>query len=241
MSVSSQLPPVAARPTPVQPQPPPRRRWPAVLLVVLTLALVGAILIGTDMLIGMGQVVTETRDVTAFSAVQVNGSNTVNIRVGDEQRVTVRGDAGAVDRLETAVRDGTLIIAHRGWFGAFGAPSVDIAIPELEGVSLRGSGTIVADGVDAESLAVTLPGSGIIELRGTARAADVMLAGSGAVRLSDLAARDATVTVTGSGEVRVHATGSLRATITGSGTVRYSGDPETVDDSVTGSGVIEKE
>jgi hypothetical protein len=88
---------------------------------------------------------------------------------------------------------------------------------------------------------VTLPGSGTLELRGTARTVDVVLAGSGDVLLSDLVAMDATVTLAGSGDVRVHATDALRATITGSGSVRYSGDPGTVDRQVTGSGVIEPE
>jgi hypothetical protein len=88
---------------------------------------------------------------------------------------------------------------------------------------------------------VALPASGTIELHGTARAVDVVLAGSGSAWLSDLVARDATVTLAGSGDVHVHATDTLRVTITGSGSVRYSGDPKTVEDWVTGSGVIEQQ
>ena len=61
------------------------------------------------------------------------------------------------------------------------------------------------------------------------------------MQLETLVARDATVGVPGSGRVQVHATDTLRATIAGSGAIFYRGDPSSVTQSVTGSGVIIKQ
>jgi hypothetical protein len=49
------------------------------------------------------------------------------------------------------------------------------------------------------------------------------------------------VTISGSGSVSVHATNSLNAAIYGSGDIRYSGRPETVQQQITGSGSVRPE
>ena len=116
--------------------------------------------------------------------------------------------------------------------------SVDVTVPTLRALTLSGSGTVVADGIDAKRLTVALPGSGILRANGTATALEVEHAGSGDAQLEGIAASDVHAVLSGSGRIVVTATKSLDATVSGSGAIFYGGDPSQVTTSVTGSGVV---
>ena len=108
----------------------------------------------------------------------------------------------------------------------------------LDGTKLAGSGTISVDGVDARTFTAEVPGSGMLTVSGTADQLDASLAGSGTMQLGGLTARTVTATVPGSGRLEVQATRSLDASITGNGLIAYSGDPEMLEQDITGSGAI---
>ena len=57
--------------------------------------------------------------------------------------------------------------------------SVEINVPTFNALTLAGSGNIVVSGIEAESLKVTLPGSGTLTGSGTATRLDVTVSGSG--------------------------------------------------------------
>ena len=57
--------------------------------------------------------------------------------------------------------------------------SVEVDVPTLDALTLSGSGNIVVDGIETESLKVALPGSGTLTGSGTATRLDVTVSGSG--------------------------------------------------------------
>jgi hypothetical protein len=116
--------------------------------------------------------------------------------------------------------------------------SVEVEVPALTALTLSGSGNIVAEDVAAESLEVTLPGSGTITGSGTATGLDVTVAGSGMVQFTRLVAHDVRAVVSGSGSVFVTASASLDASVSGSGAIVYAGNPQDVTQDVSGSGAI---
>jgi Putative auto-transporter adhesin, head GIN domain len=188
---------------------------------------------------GSGVPATQTRDVSRFRRVDLAGSNNVVIRVGGEQTMVVRADDNLLDRVTTEVRSGELVIANTpGSFTTRSPMSVEITIPELDALTLAGSGNIVVDGIDTPSLTVSLPGSGTLTGSGTATRLDVTVGGSGVVQLTRLVANDARAVVSGSGSVFVTATRALDASVSGSGAILYAGNPPDVTKSVTGSGTI---
>ena len=105
-------------------------------------------------------------------------------------------------------------------------------------MTLSGSGNIVVGGIEAESLEVTLPGSGTLTGSGTATRLDVTVGGSGTVQFTRLVANDVRAVVSGSGSIFVTATKSLDASVSGSGAILYVGNPQDVTKSVTGTGAI---
>jgi len=188
---------------------------------------------------GSGVPATQIRDVAAFNSVELAGSNNVLIRVGEKQSVVVKADDNLLDRVTTEVQSGKLVIANTPGSWTTKSPmSVEVNVPTLDALTLAGSGNIVANGIETESLKVTLPGSGTLTGGGTATRLDVMVSGSGTVQFTRLVANDVRAAVSGSGAVFVTATKSLDASVSGSGAIIYVGNPQDVAKSVTGTGAI---
>lgn len=188
---------------------------------------------------GSGTPATQTRSVTAFDSVDLAGANNVVIHVGEKQSVVVKADDNLLNRVTTDVKSGTLVIGNTPGSVTTKSPmSVAVNVPSLNALALSGAGNILVEGVRADSLTVTLSGSGNLIGRGTATALDVTVSGFGNARLTGLAANDVHAVVSGSGAIFVTATKSLDAAVPGSGTIVYAGNPQDVKERVTGSGAI---
>lgn len=223
-----------------------------VLVVVLVLAVVGVLLAlavtGALLLVhkvesispvrGSGIAATQTRVVPRFSRVDLMGSNNVTVMVGGKQSVVIHADNNLIDRVTTRVLAGTLVIGNKGSFTTKSPMSVEVRVPSLAAMTLNGTGTISASGINASRLVMTLSGVGTFNASGTATHLVVAVNGLGQARLSHLAARDVHAVINGSGQIRVTASKSLQAVINGSGTIIYSGNPPQVSTTVAGNGTV---
>jgi len=188
---------------------------------------------------GSGNAATETRHVAPFSQLDLAGSNNVIVHLGGKQSVVVHADDNLIDTVTTQVQAGRLVIGtSAGSFTNKSRMYVDVTVPALDALVLSGSGNLIADGIDAQKLTVTLAGSGVVHASGTVKRLDAALKGSGDVQLGGLVARDAHAVVDASGRIVVHATNSLDAAVRGSGVILYRGSPAHVTKNVTGSGAI---
>jgi hypothetical protein len=188
---------------------------------------------------GSGIPATQARGVAAFDSVELAGSNNVLIRVGAKQSVVVRADDNLLDRATTEVHSGKLVIANtRGNFTTTTPISVAVDVPTLNELTLTGSGNIIVNGIETESLEVALPGSGTLTGSGTAKRLVVTVGGSGTVQFTRLVANKVRAVVSGSGSIFVTATKSLDASVSGDGAILYVGHPQDVTKSVTGTGAI---
>lgn len=230
-------------------------------LVALALLVVGS---STGCARGSGYVVSETRSVGEFDAVEVSGIGRLEIAQGPRTDLVVEADDNLLEYIETEVSGNTLSISveYRGLPFVTIDPSSTIiyrlTVPELSSVSLSGSGVIFAESLDAEDLAVAISGSGSLEiedlqaeyfsynlsgtgttaLSGRADSLDVNISGSGRLDAGDLRTADAFIEISGSGRATVWVTDRLDVNIAGSGDVEYYGSPR-VDQNVTGSGDVE--
>jgi hypothetical protein len=211
-------------------------------LLLLTVALAVVLLVreesSSTALEGSGVSVTQTRTLPPFQAVELAGASEVTVHVGESQVVEVQADDNLVDRITTKVVGGALVIETRGSFTAVSPMTVSVAVPDLEAVTLSGSGAVRINGVNQQELQVQLPGDGLVAVTGEVDRLEASLAGTGDAQLQELIARDVVASVPGTGRLQVYATRSLDASVAGTGAIFYTGNPSDVKQSVTGTGAI---
>lgn len=209
---------------------------------------------------GSGNVIEETRALSGFRALVVEGPADVVLTAGASERVVVRADDNIVPLISTEVRDGKLIVGtvKGASFRTRSKIVVRVDFRQMDGVTIRGSGDVKADTIKGElfelsirgsgdvaidrletpTVAVSVAGSGDFKVKeGRATTVAVVIEGSGDVGLAGVEARQGAVRIRGSGDTTVFATESLQVDIAGSGDVRYRGSPQ-LSKKVAGSGDV---
>jgi hypothetical protein len=205
------------------------------------------------------------REVPSFSEISLRISGKVHLEQGDRQSVRIEAKSSTLEEIITEVKGRTLIIRFKNsnlFWRSFNPGRVDIyiTVPEINALSVSGSGDIVADSkiksrildlavsgsgdisltnLDAEQVKAAVSGSGDIQIDngGIADDFEIAISGSGNVRAENFEAKKVSAKISGSGNCRVHATENLAARVAGSGSVLYNGNPQ-IDSSVAGSGKI---
>ena len=136
-----------------------------------------------------------------------------------------------------------------------GSARIEVTAPNVDAVTLAGSGTLAADGLNGDHTAATLAGSGRLELdrlsaghfaatiagsgdlvaSGNARNARISIAGSGAIEARGLMLGNASLTIAGPGDARLSANGRVSANIAGGGSAEVMGTTD-CQQTRTGSG-----
>ncbi|MBD2769862.1 DUF2807 domain-containing protein [Hymenobacter sp. BT664] len=206
---------------------------------------------------GKGDIVTRQLTVPAFEGVNLRIVADVVLTEGATQKVEVRGQENIINRLKTAVDNGTWEIEFDNRVSDYDKLTVYVTLPRLRRVVNSGSGSIQGlstfttsdlsvnvNGSGNTVLATTattvdagISGSGNIELSGSTPSQSVRISGSGSYRGFGLRSDQCEVSISGSGQVEVTANTTLRADIAGSGNVRYKGRPS-INATVSGSGRV---
>jgi len=209
---------------------------------------------------GEGPVITQNRSVDSFEGIEVANDVEVYLSQGDERSVRVEGQKNILDILETDVRSDMLKISYgRHNVRRHEPVRVHITNPQLEAVkvsgsskvisktkwrlddqdfetNISGSGKLTLELLDADEIESSISGSGDMILRGDCSHFELTISGSGDVKAFDMTAKIAKISVSGSGSCQITVQKELDTRISGSGSVRYKGDPKTINTSVTGSG-----
>ncbi len=221
----------------------PRIVLPVTMLLILSVA--GSVSadwfgFGSRSIKGSGDLITEERDVGSFQRIESSGAADIFVTVGEELSVKVTLDDNLIDLIETKVRGKTLKIESRENYRSRHGCRIEITVPELERVYLRGSGDILVERLEAEFFEFKLSGSGSLVAEGATDELEVHLSGSGDIDTRDLIAREAYVSLSGSGEIKIHAEESFDGRISGSGDIAIYGNPSDFSKSISGSGSIRK-
>lgn len=182
---------------------------------------------------------SQTRSVDPFDVVEIAGAAEVYITVGGEQSVEVDVDRdGYLERVDTSVRGGTLIINQRGrWRNA--DLVVRITVPELNGLVIDGAGDIEATGIDSEMFEVEIAGAGDVTLSGVCVTGTYEIDGAGDINATEFRCENVEVEINGAGDAEVYASNSIIAELNGVGDVEVYGDPQNVRPTINGFGSFE--
>jgi hypothetical protein len=196
---------------------------------------------------GSGNIITEERALRNFDGIEVQGAMEVHLVQDNHFRVLVEADDLLINNVQTYISNGVLVVRMANGYGYASSNAVLwVHAPDIYEIKLSGSGTIVTDNRHDfdDYLEVGLSGSGIIDLRGSARTTDIDLSGSGDIRLTgsgtflnirttgsgtirafDFNVDEADIETFGSGNIHINTWRHLIARINGSGDIIYEGNP----------------
>jgi len=211
---------------------------------------------------GSGTMQTETRDLGAFSTLNIRYAADITIQEGAADSVTITADDNLLPQLGTRISGGSLTIDNtertRGRrVNASETVQINITVQDLSEISFDSAGSVEINGLSSGSLMVTLRGAGNISVNdvtldelevrvegagsmdasGTVDHLTIRIDGLGSMNGEDLTAQTAEVTVDGLGSATVRVEQSLDVKIDGLGSVNYFGSPEVHQD-VDGLGSV---
>ena len=173
---------------------------------------------------GNGRITSNERKADNFDSVRLDGvADYVNIHQAGTHKVIVTTDSNIQDIVKVSVDGNVLRIDEKKIHGGFDATklAIDVYMPEISGIILKGVGNIRVDDGSASDLELVLSGVGDIDAR-RCEAEYVQ------VRLS------------GVGDIRTWATQSLTGSLSGVGDIYYRGEPAVNSISKSGVGAVKK-
>ena len=179
---------------PSRPTKPARRFSTPIVAAFIVIVAAGAFLLGrhgsdspslsfTNEVRGSGVAAIQTRALPSFRAIDLAGTSTITVHVGEKQAVVVYAEDNLINHVKTDVRDGALVVSERGSFTNKLPLRVEVTMPDLDSARLLGSGTIRVDGVHARGFTADVSGSGLLAIAGRVDRLNARLAGSGNMQL----------------------------------------------------------
>ena len=213
---------------------------------------------------GSGNIIADSRPVSGFSAIQLDGAGRLIITQGAVESLEIQADDNLINDLISDVRGGTLILGYqeKPWRKTIlpsqsviytltvidldqltinGAADLDLQTFEIESLelSVNGAGTIMIDDLSAGKLSVNMAGAGSVTISGQAVEESISIDGAGNYRAGNLQSSNTFIEINGLGTGVVWANETLNVNITGAGSVSYFGSPE-LTQQITGLGNIER-
>jgi hypothetical protein len=211
---------------------------------------------------GSGVVISQTRQVADFNAIEINFPVELTVQQGASTSAKVEAEDNIQPQLDMRVSGNTLYIenSQREWnkrvnptrpvritmtvknlqkvgFPSAGTLRIEKFQADRLEVSISGAGTINLANLTAKSLSVNLSGAGNITASGSVDTLNTDISGFGSFQGGDLASQSADVTISGAGSATVWAKSSLNADISGTGSIIYFGSP-TVHKQISGLGSV---
>ena len=187
---------------------------------------------------GSGNVVSERRDISEFSGIDVGGIYKVDVTIGEDFSVEIETDDNLLPLISTEVDGDVLKIESSKRFKPSDQVRVHVTAPDIRSLDISGAARIEVTGVANDELTVDASGASKVNLSGETQKLTVDVSGATSVDAEQLTAQDAAVDSSGAGNVAVNVTGELRADGSGASKIYYSGSPATVVKKTSGAGKV---
>jgi len=221
-----------------------------VLVTGLSLVLTAGSCLQGKHVVGSKNYISQEVKADHFNEIKLLGSANISYHQDTRSHVEIHGSDNIIPLVETYVDGNTLMIKFKKnvsiWKGKL---EIKVFAPELNKLSINGSGNIQGEGLNCRRMAVSIngsgdvrlqqiesqecqagiSGSGNINLKGKAIQAKYAIAGSGNIQAADLEAENTDASISGSGNISCYASQKLVARVKGSGDIAYKGNPQEVD------------
>jgi hypothetical protein len=230
-------------------------------VINIAISLIGVLLLsacsitGLNVTRGSGVITTQSRSVSGFNAVQIDGAGELIITQGESESLEIRAEDNIIDELTSEVQGTKLVLGYRDNFlrntiipteritytltvidlsevTINGAADMEIDSLETDvlALNINGAGQVSINQLMADDLTVHISGTATIEIAGQVAQQSITIDGAGNFEAGDLATSSTTVDINGLGNATVWATETLDISIDGGGNLRYYGLPQITQD-----------
>ena len=191
----------------------------------------------------------EKRNVPGFTRISFQTGGKMFLKQGSVNSVELEGDREVLEKIETRVEGGKLVIGYEdegSWFNWRNNWDDDekitayVTVKDLDGLYASGSGSIIAQTkLTGDNMDIKVSGSGNIEAEIEAGDIEAKVSGSGDLALKGKV-RSMDSDISGSGKIDFMAdiNGLVEIGISGSGRVSAIGSAREVKTSISGSGKV---
>ncbi len=214
------------------------------------------------------QIIVEQRNFSNFSQIIAKGISNVYLSQGNAFEVRVEAPEEMMDKIVIAQTGNQLLITTENVYEVISFPSkamcnlkkskILVTLPSLESIQTSGGASVFTNGVfkqenirlvssgtsylklnlDTKEVTCKINGGGKLKLSGNTNAIKANVSGTGYLNTYNLYTRNAQVEALGGGCARIFAVEHIQAFVGGTAKLRYKGNPDIANMSLSGGGHI---
>ncbi len=188
-------------------------------------------------IMGNGHVVTDTRPITDFSEIEADGGFQIEWRSGPPS-LSITTDENLLQYITNENIDHQLRLRSRGNLWSTRGVKVVVSSTTRTGARLTGAARLTAKQLSGHSFAIESTGAAKVELDGNIDELVTDMTGASKLDAESLQTKTAEISSTGASKAEVAVSETLKVSITGAGKVVYSGNPATIQKTISGAGSI---
>jgi len=220
----------------------------------------GCVMSFPESISGDGNVVTEQRDVPAFTGIKVSSGIDVYLTQGDRTEVVVEADQNLQEVILTEVTGSVLNVGSDKNIRMAKSKKVHVTCPDIQLIEISSAGDLIGETlirtanldidmssagdltleVEADDITVDISSAGNVYLQGKTGSLNADLSSAGDLDAYDLEAASADVTVSSAGNAKVYVTDEARFRSSSAGDINYKGDPRILEMHSSSAGTINK-
>ena len=211
--------------------------------------------------IGSGNVISQDRSDGEFNSISLSGQGILYLTQGNENDIKIEAEDNIMPLIESYVENNKLIIRHAPFQCIRPTKPIKIYISfqDLNSISISGSGEIISQNtLELDTLDISISGSGKINLNlnadklttsisgssdatynGKVNYNFIIISGSADINALGLQTNSTSISISGAGKTSVNAQKNLDILVSGSGTIRYTGNPQ-ISQKISGSADISR-
>lgn len=213
-----------------------------------------------DSISGNGNVVTQTRDLSEFSAIKVSSGIDVYLTQGEPQHVEVEADENLQQWIKTEVNGNELSIYSDKSIRLARTKKVKIVCKSLEKIEISSAGDVTGLNrfktdkldiemtsagdlkfeVEADEVRISISSAGNADLKGKTRIFNAELSSAGDLNAYELESKIADVTVSSAGSAHIFVTDEARFSSSSAGNISYKGNPSIKEINTSSAGSVNK-
>lgn len=236
------------------------RKLKALFVLTLTVLTSGCIFpVRYTRVLGSGEIISETRPISRFTAVELNGIGTLIIEQGSKESLEVTAEDNIIKYLKSDVYGRNLRLSVDDFVSIDPTEEIifHLTVKNLERIEISGLGNIEIEALEtqnldleisgagsanirdlqADSLNLDISGLGNVEIGGSVEDQRIELSGAGNYNADGLESNKARIEISGTGKAVLWVKNELDVDLSGMGNLQYYGSPN-LSTEVSGVGTV---